>query len=303
MLRTRLAAALVLGGGLVLGGCSGEDAVPTSPRPARTGIVLDTNLGPVVLRGVGDDPGDGTRSLHLDATGDDGRTVRRTLWMRTAADPDRHGFYTTTYVFLADGEARLRMSRTVRDGSDAFLEAELEGDGDRLHLRSRPAEGGLGVYVAAVRNGEERALRRTLDPARLSDPSYGAKVSAELEALYPSGPLVDGWDRRLLDAVLGSPTWAEVMGEVPAAGLGTLDADDESVARNIRRLCAVSALAGKLGCMAAQVFPYAWIVCVPATGINLACLALQIFQEFHNNLDDLPCSSCPDTVPDPDPEP
>jgi len=297
-------AIVLLLGGWGVGGCGSGDKVPSATRTPPPGIRLETDAGPVTLLSMREDRAGGIRELLLRSEPEGDEALLRLLRIRTAQDPARPGFFTTRYTLLAPGdEELLSLSRTVREGSDSFLEAELQGGGDRLFLRSRPEAGGLGVYAFATRRGETRSERRTLDPARLGDPSYQAGVAADLEALYPSGPLVDGRERRLLDAVLGSPTWEEVMGEAPGGVLDPLGTGDDSVARNIRRMCAVSALASKLSCMAVSVFPYAWIVCVPSTGIQLACMAIEIFQVLQNNLDDFdwPCSSCEDPRPPPDP--
>lgn len=304
MLRTRTIAIALLLGGLGVGGCGNDDVAPSATRTPPPGIRLETEAGAVYLVSMREDRPGGIRELLLRSEPEGDEAYLRLLRIRTAEDPARPGFFTTRYTLLAPGEEELlSLSRTVREESDSFLEAELEGSGDRLFLRSRPEAGGLGVYAVVTRRGETRSERRTLDPARLGDPSYRAEVAADLEALYPSGPLVDGRERSLLDAVLGSPTWEEVMGEAPVARLDPLGTGDDSVARNIRRMCVVSALASKLSCMAVSIFPYAWIVCVPSTGIQLACMAIEIYQVLQNNLDDFdwPCSSCDDPRPHPDP--
>jgi len=294
--------ALALGGALLLGGC-GEEVVPTVSRTSPPGIVLETAIGPVTVLGIRENPGEGVRALLLQAVDEEGEPVRRSLRLQTVEEVGGKGFFTTTFTLHAEEGEVFRLTRRVREGNEAFLEATLESGRDRLHLRTRPVEEGLGLYVAATREGKTRTYRRNLEPARFGEAAYGAGVTAELEELYPSGPLVDGRERRLLDAVLSSPTWGDVMGEVPAGSLLPLGADDDGVVRNIRRMCAVSSLASKLSCMATSIFPIAWVVCVPSSGIQIACLALRIYEEFSDNFDtseDWPCS-CNEPPPDPDP--
>jgi hypothetical protein len=150
------------------------------------------------------------------------------------------------------------------------LETEIHSGGDSLRWEVEKIGGRFGVRVEATRSGTSQEAYRLVDPTRLNDADYLEALKQNFQSLYPKGPLRDGADIQLLSAVIQSGDWGSYL----------KPATDDEAAERMRKVCVAASATAKIACFTARFLPWAWVACVPATGISIACLAYQIQREF-----------------------
>jgi hypothetical protein len=258
--------------GPLLFGCNRDTR--TSAPPERPGLfTIDTDLGPVdvlALNGEG-----GTRDIRFHVVYPDGHHAVRTLHMEVADLPDHPDGTRFIQSIRGDGVERLRITQSVPENA-VGLDAVYEIGNERLRLVAFREGDFVRVRADLTRDGTERTWEQVIDRARTEDSGYVSALQASLADFYGQGPLRNNDDLSLYVAVLGSPDWSAYL------DLGPLDPEGSgstvTTERNIHRLCVASAVVGKVSCFVARFTPWALIPCIPATGINIACLVYNVSQ-------------------------
>jgi hypothetical protein len=286
---------IVLAAGALAGTGCGQEA--TRPPAPASGIVLGTDLGPVDLLSFTEGE-EGFRRIGVHAVLEDGRHAVRTISVRSREVPDGRGTVEFTGL-VQDGEATtFLMMRRVHEDAPDRTEAWIACGGESLEMRAEPLAGTLRVVVEHRRPGapaRERILY--LDPESLGDPLYTAAVQRELDAFYPSGPLLEHPDRKLLEGVLASEDWGAYLVQTPG---GAANRD-----KRMKQVCAAASAVSLISCKVAIAFAPAWFACVPATGIAVACLVNQVQEAFFPGAEG-PCACtcmCNELQPPPPPPP
>jgi hypothetical protein len=249
-------------------GCAENREVATKPESGFDAPVLNTAVGSVDVLSIADHAG--FREVLLHHVGDDGVHRVRTLEVRNR-EIDLSGRFEVEYRLLD------KMGETCRwvqshEESPAFVEIEIHSGGDFVRWGIKQIAGGLGVRVEATRAGTSKQAYREVEPTHFKDADYLEDLKQDFRGLYPSGPLRDGPELQLLSGVVQSEDWARYL--TPAT-------DDEAQER-LRKVCVAAAVTAKIACFAAKFLPWAWVACVPASGVSIACLAYQIQREFVN---------------------
>jgi hypothetical protein len=229
------------------------------------------------------DTPDGVREIEVHAARSDGRHDVRTIQIRGKEDESVPGLFEFAYS-IGDRETdSVRVILRTHENHPGFFETIHHSGGEELLVRGKWVEDRIGVSMRLSANGGIRWHYYEVDPNRLEDPAYVDSIRKSLDAFYPSGPLRNNPDHELLEAVVTSEDWIHYL--EPA---GSSNPDDETE-RTIQRVCVGAAVVSKLSCLVASLNPFGWIVCVPSTGISLACLAYQIQRTFSDDEG----SSCP----------
>jgi hypothetical protein len=283
------AAVLLLMGGMVTGtGCSHDESLPVlAPSPERSGLTLQTEVGPVNVLSVRATPRGG-RCARVRVARGDGVDVVRTLTVEGNDVPGVPGSYDLTFSVHDQDRRTFRIVHRVRPGSPRFLEARLETGNDALCFKAEPGPGGIHVDAERSTGGEGRRLSRIVDPRHLGDRRYVRAVREDLLRFCSSGSLLDHPDGKLLMAVLEAPGWGGYLGKSDPEDPEEPKPKDDGTEKNIQRVCAVASFLNLVSCATLPFFPPSWIVCVPATGTVLACLGHQIQQAFTSD-DEEPC--------------
>jgi hypothetical protein len=292
-------------GSLIGIGCAEQVTRPPAPG---SGVVLETDMGPVDLIAF-DEDAEGFRHVGVHVVLENGRHVVREISVRGRTVDGMDEF---TAEIAAAGVTTYRSMRRIDPDVPNRVAARVESGSEGLDVVTEPVPGG--IHLVVERRGAGLAPRRVdrfLASDRLRDPAYAVAVRAELAALYPSGPLLDHPDRRLLEAVLGSPDW-DVLLERGDDGAGATGSGAGSIAptaggdRRIRQVCAVASAVSLISCRIAPFLPPAWFACVPATGIAIACLTYNLVEAFGNDLEGAcpcPCVCNDNILPEPPPPP
>jgi len=253
---------------IIAAGCAEDREVATGPEFGFDTPVLNTEVGPVNVISIADRAG--FREVVLHHVGDDGGHEVRTLEVRNR-EADLPGRFEVEYRLLDKTEETCRWIQRHEE-SPAFVETEIHSGGDSVRWGVQEIGGRLGVRVEAITAGTSREAYREIDPTHFKDGDYLKDLKQDFQGLYRGGPLRDGEELQLLAGVIQSDDWAAYL--TPAT-------DDDTEDR-MRRLCVAASATAKISCFAAKFLPWAWVACVPATGISLACLAYQIQREFVN---------------------
>jgi hypothetical protein len=268
---------IVLAAGALAGTGCGQEA--TRPPAPASGIVLGTDLGPVDLLSFTEGE-EGFRRIGVHAVLEDGRHAVRTISVRSREVPDGRGTVEFTGL-VQDGEATtFLMMRRVHEDAPDRTEAWIACGGESLEMRAEPLAGTLRVVVEHRRPGA---------PAR--------ERILYLDAFYPSGPLLEHPDRKLLEGVLASEDWGAYLVQTPG---GAANRD-----KRMKQVCAAASAVSLISCKVAIAFAPAWFACVPATGIAVACLVNQVQEAFFPGAEG-PCACtcmCNELQPPPPPTP
>jgi hypothetical protein len=264
--------------GCMLGCAADVDRPANTPLPAGEGpvglFVLETDLGPVDVLSFHDDEG-GVRTVRVHRITPIGD--HETSAIRVVAEPgpagDEDGV--VSYALVRGGTETCRLTRRISEGSESEVDLAVRAGGDALTVRATRAEGGVLFEVAVTRGGTRTAYSRFLDRRRAAEPGYVEGIRNEIRAFYPDGPLTDPDDLNTLYSVVGSSDWENHLVVAEGTGGGT---PDPGFAHRMRVGCTIAGVSGKLTCFAAKFTAWAWLPCIVAEGVNLACLTYNIKQ-------------------------
>lgn len=251
---------------IVAFGCAEDRTVTTVPAARVDTPVLNTAVGPVDILSMADRTG--FREVVLHRVGDDGGHDVRTLEIRNR-EVDPSGRFEVEYRLFNKSVETCRWLQRYEE-SPAFVETEIHSGGDSLRWGVKKIGDRFGLSLEVTTAGTSRKVYREIDPTRLRDADYLESLKQDFQGLYPKGPLREGEELQLLAGVIQSEDWATYLDP----------ATDDGTQERIRRVCVAASATAKIACFAAKFFPWAWVACVPATGISIACLAYQIQQEF-----------------------
>lgn len=275
----------VVVGCVLLMGCAERGESPTSAEPAASGFELQTTLGPVRVLSV-TDSSDGVRELQVDAVRGNGTHDVRRIRIQGHELDDRPGFFEFTYSVRDRKEETFRITRVSPEDGAGYVEITQAAEGQELVLRVKAVGGENAISVERAANGVVKRAFHELDPTRLDDAAYVETIARSLERVYRGSPFENNPERDLMMAVVTSSDWNRYLEEAdPATGI-----DDTE--ENFIRVCVAAAAVSRVACFAAQLVPWAWVACVPATGISIACLAYEVQAVFLN--DDAEGTGCRD---------
>ena len=259
----------------------------SSVRPAP-GFELQTSIGPVDVLAVTDSP-DGVRELKVHVIRDTGYHDVRWIQIRGRELEHRPGFFELTYSARDPERETYRVTRVIPEDGEGYVEITQETAGDQLFLWLKADGGENTISVRRVADGVTERAVHELDPARLDDASYVESIRHSLEHVYGGSPFENNPERDLLMAVVTAGDWDRYLEVNPASG------DSESK-RRLERVCVAAAAISRVSCFASMFTPWAWVACVPSTGISIACLAYAVQEVFINNSQENGCSDgfvCP----------
>ncbi len=270
---------------LTASACSREQIVaPVGPAPDEVRLVdpavpivpmfaLETDgFGSVPVLAAAIDPS-GVKHLRV-MTAETGERLI-TIGKSVRAD----GFITERYVIGTNTDQIVSVERRGHDPG-ARLDVILKSGSERVDLSVKNM-GGLSFFFGRLT--QDGQVIKTVRVDSAMDP---ATVDARLTEFYPTGPLSDGADFRLLWAVVTSSDWENHLALDEPGIQGTAGNVDQTT-RNWNRMCVtarwVAALSGKFLVGSGGTNPIAATIFIPALGFVVACEMAHFIEVWSND--------------------